>query len=322
MNYEDYLQGTMDMLKERLIIRFPKVELQTQSIAKNNSIQVAIVIDLKIPLPEENMKTFSLVIYPMNKVEYTAIKNKEHWEAHVNSLYETLISGLQKDNLPNMSLNEFINPENLRISLVGKNELNDEMLQDIVRKDYLDMIVFCKFCRIDEEERTMSLKVNMHMLELLGMSEEEVFERAMRNTFKEDFTIRPMIDILKELSECIEQGSSESFLEDLEIMRNSVGMYVVSNTRGLEGAIAMFFPEVFKSLSAQLDGNLYILPSSIHECIVIGVKDVNDAFGFTAIDELKEMVVEINQTQIQPEEKLTDSVYEYLTATNCIVKVK
>lgn len=55
----------------------------------------------------------------------------------------------------------------------------------------------------------------------------------------------------------------------------------------------------------KLGGDFYILPSSIHEILLVPDN------GDKAADDLRDMVREVNATQVSPEEKLTDNVYHY-----------
>ena len=67
----------------------------------------------------------------------------------------------------------------------------------------------------------------------------------------------------------------------------------------------MVYDSVLSDVGEKLGEDYYILPSSIHECIVIPKKEEIDP------EELKIMVREINATQVQPEEVLSDEIYQY-----------
>ena len=82
-------------------------------------------------------------------------------------------------------------------------------------------------------------------------------------------------------------------------------MYVLSNADKLNGAAALLDAKTMEDISEKLGGDFVVLPSSIHEVLL--VKDDGNA----SLPELKNMVEEVNATQVAPEEKLTDSVYHY-----------
>ena len=92
--------------------------------------------------------------------------------------------------------------------------------------------------------------------------------------------------------------------QEIEEMEGIPTQYIVTNTINFRGASAILDGEALKKLSKKLDVSKFIvLPSSIHEMIVIP----DD--GKCAIEELSKMVQEVNQTQIEPEERLTDQAY-------------
>ena len=66
----------------------------------------------------------------------------------------------------------------------------------------------------------------------------------------------------------------------------------------------MLFAGEFSGLAQELGSDLYILPSSIHEILLLPVSAGKP-------EELAEIVKEVNRTQVQPEERLSDSVYLY-----------
>ena len=67
----------------------------------------------------------------------------------------------------------------------------------------------------------------------------------------------------------------------------------------------MFYPNVQQHVADVLNSSYFILPSSIHETIL-----VPDS-GLYTPRELQEMVKSVNHTQMDPRETLSDSVYYY-----------
>lgn len=81
-------------------------------------------------------------------------------------------------------------------------------------------------------------------------------------------------------------------------------MYVISNDRGINGAISMLYEDQLHTLAEQLGTDLYILPSSIHETIAVSVE-------LGEPEELAQMVAEINMDQVALHERLSNQVYHY-----------
>ena len=81
-------------------------------------------------------------------------------------------------------------------------------------------------------------------------------------------------------------------------------MYVATNRWKLGGASSMLFADEFRWLAQELGSDLYILPSSIHEVLLLP-----ESAG--SPEELAGIVREVNRTQVLPEERLSDNVYLY-----------
>ena len=81
-------------------------------------------------------------------------------------------------------------------------------------------------------------------------------------------------------------------------------MLVLSKKDSMYGASVILCASVLEKLDSFWNGEFVILPSSVHECISVR------SDGFT-LQEMKEMVMEINDTEVSPEDRLTDSVYVY-----------
>lgn len=79
-----------------------------------------------------------------------------------------------------------------------------------------------------------------------------------------------------------------------------------------EGAVGILDTDKLQEISEIVKEDLYILPSSIHECLLAPKSKVD-------LQEAKEMVGEINILEVAPEERLSDNIYEYSAATREIV---
>ena len=81
-------------------------------------------------------------------------------------------------------------------------------------------------------------------------------------------------------------------------------MFVLTNDTKVNGAAAILNDDNRQEIAEKV-GDFYMLPSSIHETLIIP-KDAGMEFK-----ELEQMVQEVNQTQVAPGERLSDHVYEY-----------
>lgn len=111
--------------------------------------------------------------------------------------------------------------------------------------------------------------------------------------------------------------------EEREMLQESIrrsaqmsSFFVVTNQQRIGGASALFYPKVMDKLGEVLGHDYFILPSSIHEMLVLPDN------GKISADELRMMVTEINATQVSPAERLTDDVYYFDTKNHTFGKTE
>ena len=149
-----------------------------------------------------------------------------------------------------------------------------------------------------------------------NVSEEDLYEAAFENANKYlPCSIMPMHTVL---GQYVEDNFTEELKEQekqfVEKINSDVNLYVMTNNEKSFGAATMFYENVLENFAMQLHKNLYILPSSIHEVLL-----VPESQGLK-MDELKSMVQEVNDTELDREEILSYSVYYYNRELDCILE--
>ena len=132
------------------------------------------------------------------------------------------------------------------------------------------------------------------------MTADEVFEKAIKNT---------MVNypaVLHDLGESVIQGTEdcENLLE-LPSGRAPAGAgpgFVLTNSRFFWGAGALFYPGIMDRIREVLGGDFYVLPSSVHELILIKVEDQDP-------QELADLVRSANRSVVKDSEILADDLY-------------
>lgn len=173
-------------------------------------------------------------------------------------------------------------------------EANEKMLKDVPFVPYLDLaIVFYVLLEVNHFGTATMAICNEH-LKIWKISEKELFRQAEKNT---SVLLR---DEFQTMSAVIEELTSQEILSEEEDV-----MYVLSNQIRSYGASAILYQGRLEAIGMYLKSNYYVLPSSVHEVIVI---PENEAMG---IQSLSAIVQEINQTQVQEEEVLSNHAYYY-----------
>lgn len=112
-----------------------------------------------------------------------------------------------------------------------------------------------------------------------------------------------MNDIIREIF--MKDGMPEEIADMMiEEMPADKTMWVISNDRGINGAISMLYEDKLHNLAEELETDLYIMPSSVHEVIAVSAS-MGDP------NELASMVAEINMDQVSLDERLSNQVYHY-----------
>ena len=170
---------------------------------------------------------------------------------------------------------------------------NEERLADLPHRQMEDMAVVCRAMLGGNADGEMSFLVTNPLMKEYGISKDELFSDAAGNM---DYSIRPLFSVLAE----IEPGLAEESIAPPDDM-----LFVVTNQQKVYGAGAIADPGFIEKAEKMMRGDYFILPSSIHEVLLLR----DD--GNTDYRALEAMVHEINITQVAPEERLSDQVYHY-----------
>lgn len=180
--------------------------------------------------------------------------------------------------------------------LIGRTE-NEELLREIPYVEFLDMAVCFFYAYRGETLGEGSILICNSHRELWGCSVDELMELANRNT--------PLLFPWQCWT--MEEVVGEAFTGDFkkEQTAEEIPMRVLSNRQKQNGAGCLLYPDVLEQLAEKCRADLYILPSSVHETILLADS------GQEEPEKLKAMICEVNRTQVAPEEVLTDSLYRY-----------
>ncbi len=179
--------------------------------------------------------------------------------------------------------------------VIGKKKNND-MLADVPHKELLDLAAVYRVVLDENSGETVSFLLTNALCETYGIDSEELEHAARRNTEMRGFEITAFSSVLEEKT-----GIPKETLE-----AELPSMYIVSNAAGTNGAAVMLYWKYFDKLAHELQSDLYILPSSIHEVIAVPAVGTGGPAG------LRDMVREINAGgNIADDEILSDSVYFY-----------
>lgn len=79
-------------------------------------------------------------------------------------------------------------------------------------------------------------------------------------------------------------------------------MFCLTNAQKMNGASLLLQEDIRKQIGECLGSNYFVLPSSIHEVLILPDN------GLFEVPELNAMVNEVNETQVERQEQLSDKV--------------
>ena len=185
--------------------------------------------------------------------------------------------------------------KSLFVKLVNT-ERNESLVEQSISKEFLDLSAVVRVVLKMDKEGMASMALSKGDAEILGMTEEEIYAAALANT------LRLFPPKLMNLGRYVEM----SIGAELPLGEDEVTTYILTNQKEVDGAIYFMSPEVVGAIAEALEDDLYILPSSVNEVLLVRASELEDG-----VDELKEMVRDANETVVAEKEILSYNVYHY-----------
>jgi len=279
--------------------------------------------NLKSYLPEE-LSSARVILAPVTKVNdtfLTGVTVVTHEEdvspvIYLNSYYNQYLDGRtlhhiceeiavemakHKINAPyGFDIEKFKNIENVKdkIALFVVNaEFCKNYLLDTAHVIKEDLALIYKVVLSTGNDEIATITIRNRFLEEWGIDVNILHEYAMQNSSRLlPVKVQTMGEVLRDM---YSEGELDFPLDAIQ-----VPMYIITNKTNMNGAGAIFYSDVLERISEKEGTDLYILPSSLHEVIVIPKVDQD-------FKELEEMVKEVNATAVPLEEWLSNHIYMY-----------
>lgn len=211
-----------------------------------------------------------------------------------------------KDNTKGIDIGFYKNYPDVRSHIFPKlinYERNSAFLEQVPYVRFLDLAVTF-YCRI-EDERLGNLVIQVYHSHtaLWNVSVDELYAEALKNSQKKlPLELKSMNDLMGELM----AGNIDSLDDtDIDVTLVDDQMYVLTNFLRHFGAAVILYPGVLSRFGMAVGCDFYILPSSVHEVILLPAKSCYEK------NRLQELVAHVNRTQVAAEDYLSDTVYLY-----------
>ena len=208
----------------------------------------------------------------------------------------------QKKNKMDVSLfTERKNAKQRIIFRIVNYNANKELLNGVPHRRILDLAVVYHCLVESTPEADATILIHNHHMESWKVTEDVLFHAALENT--------PCLQ--KACVVNMEQVCRSMISEKDSDLAVAKSINILTNTNRTNGAGVILYPNVLKEFAEEMGHDFYIIPSSIHETILLPM--LGDDW-----EALSQMVKEVNATQLAPEEVLSDHVYEYRQSKNVV----
>ncbi|MDD7267586.1 MAG: DUF5688 family protein [Lachnospiraceae bacterium] len=190
---------------------------------------------------------------------------------------------------------------------------NQELLRHVPHERWLDLALVYFYPVRRTNESCANITINHKILERWEVSSQDLFEQAWKNMEEQIRTVvLPMTALMMNRLEhilCLQ----EKGVQPLLLLEPTEGenMYVITNQFQMFGAVGILNDSVLERLANHFEEDLIVLPSSIHECIIVPYHEKD-------VEHLKRLVLEMNRSNVAAPDVLSDSIYIYRKALHKI----
>lgn len=241
-------------------------------------------------------------------------KNKSDKSCHpiiyLNDYYAKYLSGVPLDKIIKEIANLYIancniNNNNFKIDYndiysiflsVVNTDYNKKNLENIPHIKFQDISIIYRFLVTEDRENIVSFILTNEILNkslIKDISLNELYDTALSNTIRLfGITVRPLTMT----------NSNPSNTNIIKIDK-AEKVHVVTNQYGIYGANLILINKIFEEIASEINHDLYIIPSSIHELLVMPYDG--------QINVYKEMLKNINSNFVDSKDILSNNIYHY-----------
>lgn len=302
LNFNEFTDYVREHIVERMETSNRECEVYIQKITKNNGV---VLTALQILENGDNC-TPSIYLEPYYQKYREDMPLEEILEEMMQFYY------FHKDEMEITveSLSAFQSMKDKIIMRLVNYERNEEQLRDCPHIRWHDLAITFRWLAHSDDIGIATALVTNREVALWETSLEELHALAVENMPRIfPCVIQSMKNVL--LEHLSDNGQNDSpFLEPEE--QTALNMYVITNEQRINGATSILYSGILEAFAKRMKADIYMLPSSIHEMILIP-KESN-----MQVSELKNMVINANMTVVEDGEMLSNHVYLYSQGKNAV----
>lgn len=291
MDYTQFIHIIVEAVKRH----YPDATVRVSKILKNNGVTLDGMCIIR-----GNSNVSPTVYLNSFYTQFTAGRNEESILREIIQTYE-----IHKSRMVYCA-DYFRSFDRLRDKVVFKlisYEANRKLLQSVPYRKVLDLAMVYYVLFEQTREGNAYALLNSSSCKAWDIAEEDLYELAKINSeILLPARITSMYDLLR----------NDMGYYDMPLVDDGSELFVLTNVRGIYGAACILYEGILETFANQYHKDIILLPSSIHEVLMIPESKEISA------EEYKQLVREVNQSAVEPEEKLSDSVYIYRYASNTV----
>jgi len=307
MNKKEFMEYVKNNVKEYLPPAYESAQIDIQEVMKtNDQHKTGITIRKEGETITPNIYLDSL---------YEDYKRGKSIDSIVGEVADTRIEtdNPEMENVRETLLNYEELKERLQIRLCDPN-LNKERLERAVYSMMGDFAATYHVNLFQGDDGNASVMVTPRLMESWQITKEQLHVDAMNADRSQGPVFQSMSNVLDNLmSGAPVENLLDSSMDFNVDMMMPAPMMVLSNQNKMFGASMMMQQDVMDQIGEMMKGDYYILPSSVHEIIVVPMNMEME------LPELNAMVSDINATEVENDEVLTNKVQVYDCKEHAVV---
>ena len=293
MDYQIFIEEIVKLLQEKMGASY---EVKVTNVTKNNDVHLTGVIMMR-----ESDRISPTIYLEEPYRQYSAGTGMQEIVDGIVTLYREQMQNVDFDI---DFFKEFGRVRDRIFHKIINYEKNRKLLEDVPHIRWCDLAVVFYYAVEEETFGRASILIHNNHLAMWEQTADVLYQIAQYNMR------RSMPELLIPMQELIEEMTGIKSEQT-----DRVRMYVLTNRGKLNGASAMLYSDKIRELADRLQSDLIILPSSIHEVLLLPDDDEHE------YDFYRQMVEEVNTTQVEPEEVLSYNLYRYSRERAEIVEI-
>ena len=295
MNRKEFYEYVKNNVKEYLPESYRDAEIKLQEVEKNNGLKLT-----GITIPNGNQRIVPTVYLDSLYQEYI---NGKDVDSCVGDVADMRIEAQGKAEFFDMGVPDILDYEKMKDKLqmrICDKEWNTDRLADKVVTEHGDFAAYYAVNLEENGEGISSIPVTVSLMNEWGVSVEQIQADAMMADRNRGVVLMNMNEIIKSMIFGEEPENLLNEKLDIETMREP--MFCLTNAQKMNGASLLLQEDIRKQIGECLGSDYFVLPSSIHEVLILPDN------GLFEVPELNAMVKEVNETQVERQEQLSDKV--------------